>query len=99
MNGSFVTKNTLRPNDIDFVTFLPFDLVEELGDALHPFIFPNSKINYHGMDAYIVSVYPNDHSAINIYISDKKYWQDVFDTTRRNRVGRKSPKGFLEIIY
>lgn len=33
------------------------------------------------------------------YESDKEYWIDKFETTRRDRARRKKPKGFLEIIH
>jgi hypothetical protein len=100
INGSFTTRNTLRPNDIDLVTFIDAELVIQLGEKITPFIFPNSKLNYPGIDGYIVSVYPSDHPSYFSFQSDEAYWLDEFDTTRRNRrTGRKAPKGFLEIYY
>ena len=94
INGSFVTRSKARPNDIDMVTFIDADILQNIKKELTPFVYPNSKKNYPGVDAYIVEV---NNKMIN---HDKAYWLHQFDSTTRNvRTGRKLPKGFLEIIY
>lgn len=94
INGSFITRNTPRPNDIDLVTFIDTTIFKKLGDKLKPFSYPNSKVNYLGVDAYIIE----DKNKIIEF--DKAYWHHQFDTTRRSqKTGKKLPKGFLEIIY
>jgi hypothetical protein len=94
INGSFVSINKSRPNDIDMVTFIDTDVFQKLGDQLQPFVYPNSKVNYPGVDAYIIEI------KSKIIEHDKAYWHHQFDTTRRDkRTGKKLSKGFLEIIY
>ena len=94
VNGSFITRDKPRPNDIDMVTFIDTTIFQKLGDKLEPFRYPNSKENYSGVDAYIIEV------KNNIIEHDRDYWHHQFDTTKRNvRTGKKLPKGFLEIIY
>lgn len=94
INGSFVSLNKLRPNDIDMVTFIDTSTFQKLGKELQPFIYPNSKINYPGIDAYIIEI----KSTVIEY--DKTYWHHQFSTSRRNkRTGKKLSKGYLEIIY
>ncbi len=51
INGSFITRNKPRPNDIDIVTFIDTDIFQKLGDKLEPYRYPNSKKNYPGVDA------------------------------------------------
>lgn len=51
----------------------------------------------------------NTHSAstlplpeLSVYLNsnyERCYWHHQFDTTRRNRTGKKLPKGFFEITY
>lgn len=93
INGSFVTRRTTRPSDIDMVTFIDAGIIQKLGDKLKPFIYPHSKKNYPGVDAYVIAA----NSPVTEL--DKAYWHHQFDTTRRNRTGNKLPKGFLEITY
>ncbi|CAG5081304.1 DUF6932 family protein [Parvicella tangerina] len=99
INGSFITKRKPRPSDIDMVTFIDSHTVQKLGEKLRPFVYPQSKSNYPGIDAYIVEVYPEDSNKFMLFKSDTAYWHNQFDTTRRNRQGQKEPKGFLEIIH
>jgi hypothetical protein len=37
VNGSFITRNTPRPNDIDLVTFIDTTIFQKLDDKLAPF--------------------------------------------------------------
>ncbi len=97
IDGSFVTKEQ-SPTDIDVVTFIDFHLIAKLGNMLQSFKYPESETNF-AVDAYIVAVYPIEHSQHYLYQHDKAYWIDQFDTTRRNRKGNRYSKGFLEIIY
>lgn len=95
IDGSFATKKS-NPSDIDLVTFVEFSAVDELGDRLTNYKFPASKSIF-GVDAYIIRVYPPNHKFYQLYQLDKLYWMDYFTKTRRNRIGNKLPKDFLEI--
>jgi hypothetical protein len=72
-------------------------MIESLGDRLSDYKYPAS-LNHFGVDAYIVKAYPYEHKNHLLYLSDKAYWINHFNQTRRNRIGNKLPKGFLEII-
>lgn len=96
INGSFVTKKN-NLGDIDFITFIDYELVDKLGSKLDNFKYPNSEIIY-GVDAYIIEIYPKDHKHYIRFLSDKAYWLDRFTKTRRIR-GNKLSKGFLEIKF
>ncbi|MDB5090215.1 MAG: hypothetical protein JWR09_4209 [Mucilaginibacter sp.] len=95
IDGSFVTQKS-EPNDIDIVTFIDFEIVDELNDKLINYKCPASK-NLFGVDAYLVKLYPKDHKYYPICQADWAYWMDHFNKTRRNRIGNKLQKGFLEI--
>jgi hypothetical protein len=95
VDGSFVVKKR-EPRDIDLVTFIDFSVEETVKDNLADFKYPLSEIVF-GVDAYLVKIYPPDHNLYKLYISDRAYWMDHFSKTRRNRIGNKSSKGFLEI--
>ncbi|SMD46079.1 hypothetical protein SAMN00777080_4758 [Aquiflexum balticum DSM 16537] len=95
IDGSFTTKE-LHPNDIDLVTFIPYDIVDKLGNNLNPYKYPESIENY-GLDGYIVRVYPQGHDSYGLYAGDRSYWMDHFTKTKISRRGKKFPKGFLEI--
>jgi len=97
IDGSFVTKKP-NPEDIDLVTFVTANSVEAIGTRIEDFKYPLSLEKY-GVDAYIVKVYDREDKQYPLYISDRMYWMDSFDKTRRNRNGIKLPKGFLEINY
>ncbi len=96
VDGSFVTRDT-NPGDIDLVTFIDFQVLESVGQAIKPFLYPASEINY-GIDGYVVEVFPEGHPRAFLTLSDNAYWLDRFTKTRRNRAGNKFAKGFLEII-
>jgi hypothetical protein len=95
IDGSFVMKKP-EPGDIDLVTFIDFSIAEKLSDDLKDFKHPLSEIVF-GVDAYLVKKYPPDHRLHKLFISDSAYWMEHFSKTRRNRIGNKLSKGFLEI--
>ncbi len=94
IDGSFVTKK-INPGDIDVVTFLDFQIIEEHEKKLNDFKYPSSE-NLFGIDGYIVAVYPEDHENYFLSLSDSAYWHDKFTKSRRVR-GIRQTKGFLEI--
>lgn len=98
VNGSFVTKK-LNPKDIDFLTLVDHSLVQTLGSQLDNFRPPKCWDVYE-VDAYLLEMHPEGSDFHKRFTqSDMAYWYDQFNHTRVNRVGRKLPKGFLEIIY
>lgn len=98
INGSFVS-SLKNPKDIDFVTFIDYDLRKEYESDLKLFEANQANSRYQ-VDAYIITVFPKGHEKVFLFESDKSYWTERFSFTRRNlRTGRKYPKGFLEIIY
>lgn len=96
VNGSFVTQKR-NPKDIDIVTFIDHKKVKELGAALDE--FRNGAWERHGVDAYIITTFPESNKHHFNYQSDCGYWLDKFGGTRRDRSGKKHSKGFLEIFY
>lgn len=97
INGSFVT-SIPNPKDIDFVTFIESDSVNAYREDLKSFVSNNSLLGI-GIDPYVIEVYREDNESYFRYESDKAYWRNKFEKTRRDRAGRKNPKGFLEVIY
>ena len=97
INGSFVTQ-IIEPKDIDMVSFIDYEICQQLGTALEDFGAYKS-VNVYGVDAYIVPVYPEKHIQHFYYKSDWAYWNDKFTKTRRDRSGNRNNKGYLEIIY
>ena len=97
IDGSYVTRK-INPKDIDLITFVDYKMIEEHGNELIKFGAMGSFLN-EGVDAYLLEEYPSNHEKYSYFNSDKAYWIDRFDKTRRDRSGRKHPKGFLEIIF
>jgi hypothetical protein len=92
IDGSFVTK-TNSPGDIDLVTFLSYEIVEQQEKELEIFRFPFSVNNF-GVDAYIVKTYPNNHPKYPLYIGDRRIgWINLI---KQNETGQEIviPKGF-----
>jgi len=58
LNGSFVTQK-LNPNDLDLVTFLPFEQFHHYENDLEDFWSFSREAE--GLDPYMVPVYPRTH--------------------------------------
>lgn len=97
INGSFVT-NIKNPKDIDLVTFIDFDLRVKFQAELREFEAKGAN-DIFGVDAYLLTVFPDGHKDIFLFQSDRAYWIERFSRTRRDHSGKKNPKGFLELIY
>ncbi len=99
IDGSFVT-NKENPKDIDFVTLIDFDIFEKNEELIESkFRLRGAKANFGGLDAYALKVYPENHERKNITEYDKVYWKNWFSETKKNRLKKKYPKGFLEIKF
>ena len=97
VDGSFVT-SIRNPKDIDLVTFIDFESRTKLESELKRFEARGANTIY-GVDAYILTVFPEDHKKSFYFQSDKAYWNERFTKTRRDNFGKKNPKGFVEIIF
>jgi len=97
INGSFTTKKT-EPGDIDIVSFIDYSILNNPEKSLHEFAYPFSEQIYE-VDAYIVPFYPEEHRLHFLFTSDRLDWLDRFNKTWLNRIGKRYPKGFLEINY
>lgn len=98
INGSFVSKKP-NPKDIDMVTLIDFqtDLKHEKIIAER---FVNRKaIEIYGVDAYTLTVFPEDHRQHVQTKSDLLYWNDWFGRSWSNRTGNRLPKGYVEIQF
>lgn len=91
LNGSFVTEK-LNPNDIDCVTFLPYQLYTEIEENLIEF-YSTLSLFEDGLDAYFCPVYPATHLQFKEYEQRRLDWQFLFERTR----GSHFKKGFLEV--
>ena len=96
IDGSYVTKSK-NPSDIDLVFFLDYETAKIKEKDLKQFIYPQSMASY-GIDGYIIVIYPDDSTYAHNTKADKAYWMDHFGKTKPNRLRKKIPKGFLEII-
>ena len=98
INGSYVTQK-LNPRDIDFVTFIPYDIYaihEELIQAKYK--TAGAAKNF-SVDAYTVEVFPENHRNFVFAQSDTAYWRSWFSATARNRNNQSFQKGFIEIHF
>ncbi|GAB2552507.1 DUF6932 family protein [Spirosoma aerophilum] len=92
IDGSFVT-NKLTPNDIDFVTFIPYDLYEPNEDGLIEF-YSTVSLHNNGLDAYICPIYPAEHPDYQFTRHYRTIWNKRFKKNK-DTIGEK---GFLELI-
>jgi len=98
INGSFVT-NKKNPNDIDFVSLVDFSVAKEREDIIRREFIRNDALKRYGLDAYLLIVYPEDHK-LSIYTkSDTLYWNDWFTKSRKDKRGKRYPKGYVELEF
>ena len=99
IDGSFVS-NKENPKDIDFVSLIDFKTYEEKEQLIEAkFRLQGARVNYDLIDAYSIKVYPEGHKRRNITEFDKLYWQNWFSQTKKNRLKKKFPKGYIEIQF
>ncbi|HEY9197154.1 MAG TPA: hypothetical protein VIM77_12845 [Mucilaginibacter sp.] len=96
IDGSYVTK-ARNPADIDLVFFLDYETVKTKETELKQFVYPQS-IEQYGIDGYLIVNYADDSKYAHTSNADKAYWIDHFGKTKPNRLSKRIPKGFLEII-
>ena len=90
-----------HPNDIDFVSFVDFKIVEDKEKLLDKQFRRQGVKNFYGnqIDAYICSVYPENHQKAFYTKSDVLEWQNQFSYTRPNRNKENFSKGFIKIKF
>ena len=91
IGGSFISKKE-KPNDIDFVTFLDYKIVELRGKTIDKFW--NFSLESKHIDSYIVEEYPNDHEKFDKYRKSQELKHKLYSTTREG-----IPKGYLKFIF
>lgn len=96
--GSFTSKRVINPKDIDLVSFISIEQIQELGEAIKPFT-PSQCWDKYEVDAYIVEIHQESSEFYFFNQSDMAYWLEQFGMSKRNRRGLREAKGFLEIIY
>ncbi|WP_367390841.1 hypothetical protein [Lewinella sp. LCG006] len=97
IGGSF-SSNKLNPRDIDVVTIIPSETFEEKSELIER-KFRKSAKSVYGVDAYIVSSYPEEHEKYPLYHGNLVYWDNQFTQTRKNRAGKRFRRGYVQIIH
>ena len=105
VDGSYVTKKLL-PSDVDVVTFVAADHVNNLSDEAKLFV-QETMARPHGAlqfktDSYVVVVREPGHPAYDAYERWRLYWRDLYGHTRPIRLPDGSelprlPKGMLSM--
>ncbi|QMW03516.1 DUF6932 family protein [Spirosoma foliorum] len=95
IDGSFVTLKQ-NPKDIDLVSFIPYQLYN-----LHHHVLDNlwsDKWEREGLDAYFVTVYPENHPAFTHKTKqDREQWMTRYSLTKPDDTFVQHSKGFLTI--
>ncbi len=87
LDGSFVTKKEL-PRDVDIAVFMDAKSYERNENLLY--LVKKTPL----IDAYFISVYPEDHPLFHRTESDLAYWFNLFSKDRKRR-----RKGFIQINF
>ncbi len=90
VDGSFATLKE-KPNDIDVVTFVPFEVYVSEEKRLAAF----KRTFYPILDLYHVCDYEKNHSNFVYSQSDRIEWLHLFSRIR----GQKLNKGFIKIYF
>lgn len=98
INGSFTTKK-INPNDIDLVSFVDYQALLENEKYVEENLLNKAALNFYGIDAYLVVVYPETHPYGLRTLSDVAYWNHWFGFSKFDRRKKRSPKGFIEIFF
>ncbi len=91
INGSFISQKE-NPKDIDFVTFLDYEIYETQEPYLDKFW--SFSLEDKGLDAYLVKVYPKEHLLHQKYVQDTIKWNLLYSQSKI-----KQQKGFLKLIF
>ena len=100
IDGSFVNNQVIEPNDIDLLTIIDHEIYKLNEKAIDErFSKFSVKSFYEKIDAYTIKSYPKEHKFHEIYREDYYYWIDVYGFSRKNRAGKRSEKGFIQINF
>lgn len=101
VDGSFVSNKKSHPNDIDFVSFVDYKIVDFKLELLDKQFKRLGVKNFYSnqIDAYICPVYPENHPKAFYTISDRLDWQNQFSYTKPNKNRERFSKGFIEIKF
>ena len=94
VDGSFVSQKQ-NPNDIDVLTFVEYNLYNQQRkqfDALNSW----HKLQAQEVQAFFVTVYPENHRQRHLYESDRVQW--LFDWGRTRSLPRRR-KGIIELTF
>ncbi|MFY7912326.1 MAG: DUF6932 family protein [Emticicia sp.] len=98
IDGSFVTKK-VNPNDIDIVLIIDAHILKQKGAEIENlFKSKEAKLSYK-VDAYTIAEYDIDSPQYPLFQIEKAYWANWFGYTRRNRQGKRFPKGFIKLTF
>ena len=101
IDGSFVSNVKARPNDIDAVFFIDFEIFEKNLKLIESRFGKYGVKGFYGdlLDIYVCPIYPPNHKNAFFTESDKIRWIYQFSSTKPNRFGQKFSKGFIEIKF
>jgi hypothetical protein len=92
IDGSFIT-NKREPKDIDFVTFLDFEIYRKNEKEVTKLLnLRYDKAN--ATDGYFIEVFPDGHKSFNNFQMDKIEWLHTFGTSRTNQ-----NKGIIQLNF
>lgn len=98
IDGSFVSKK-VNPRDIDMVTLVDHQIVENKDSLLKQKFLNNSFNKSHDLDVYLLTLYPPNHERYSWTKSDLLYWKNWFTKSKMVRGKRRFPKGYIEIMF
>ena len=98
INGSFIS-NKVNPRDIDLVNLVEYSNFQENGLLNYETFINENSYKKYGIDAYLLVLYPKGHKLYSWSQSDLLYWNDWFSRTRKDRLGKRHPKGYVEIVW
>lgn len=101
IDGSFVETKKNRPNDIDFVSFIDHKIYEAQEKLLENRFGKYGVKKFYGklLDAYIVSIYPDNHRKASVTTEDEIYWLHQLNKTKPDRHNKQYSKGFVKIKF
>ncbi|MGB3779836.1 MAG: hypothetical protein WA960_15855 [Tunicatimonas sp.] len=98
INGSFVSRK-VNPMDIDLVNLIDYRIVKEKEGLIRSNFVGSTVHREYGIDAYLVIIYPENHTLYRWTKSDLFYWNDWFTRSKIDRPKKRYAKGYVEINF